>query len=65
MGDFRTNDAEVRGRACEFPAAGHKKKVKAAGVWVLAAGDGKIVLQGMGTQPLRTYVDRRQATVVE
>ena len=25
MGGFGTNDAEVRGSACEFPAAGHTK----------------------------------------
>ena len=31
----------------------------------MATGNGKIVLQGVGTQPLKTYVDRRQAAVVE
>ena len=41
MGDFGTNDAEVRGSACGFPAAGQKKKVIVDEGWVLASGEGK------------------------
>ena len=48
MGDFGNNDAEVRGSACGFPAAGHKKKVKTSGGWVLAAGDSKNIPTGIG-----------------
>ena len=33
--------------------------------WVVAAGNEKIVLQGAVRQPLRTYINRRQATVAE
>ena len=41
MGDFGANGAEVRGRACGFPVADHKEKVKAAEGRVVVTGDGK------------------------
>ena len=41
MGAFSTNDAEVRGSTCGFPAPGHKKTGNAEEGWVLAVGDGK------------------------
>ena len=41
MGAFGANGAEVRGSICGFPAAGHKKKVKAAEGRFAAAGEGK------------------------
>ena len=65
MGTFGANVAEVREIACGFPAAGHRKKGKVAEVRVVVAGDRKFFLQGAGTQPLQTYVDRRQAEVAE
>ena len=65
MGAFGANGVEVRGSTYGFPAEGGKKKGKAAEGCVVATGNGKIVLQGVGTQPLKTYVDRRQAAVVE
>ena len=40
MGAFGTNDEEVRGSSCDFPAVGHKKGKEVKG-WVLAAGDSK------------------------
>ena len=46
MGDFGANGAEVRGRACGFPVAGHKEKGKAADGQVVAAGNGKISSSG-------------------
>ena len=65
MGDFGINDAEVGGSACGFPVAGHKKKAKRLryGSWRRVMEN--IVLQGAGTKPIQTYVDRRQATVSE
>ena len=48
MGDFGTNNAEVRGSACGFPVAGHREKVNAEEGWVLAAGDGKDNPPGSG-----------------
>ena len=65
MGDFGANVAEVRGSACGFPTAGHKKKYKAAEGRVMVEGDEKKVLQGAGTHPLRTYMYWRQAKVAE
>ena len=41
MGAFGTNDTEVRGMTCAFPAAGHTKTGKAAEGWVLVVGDGR------------------------
>ena len=64
-GTFGANGEEVRGGTCGFPAAGYNKKGKAAEGQVVAAGGKKKVLQGARTQPLQTYVDRRQTTVAE
>ena len=41
MGAFGTNDAEVRGSACGFHAAGHTKKGNTAEGWVLEEDDGR------------------------
>ena len=65
MGDFGANGAEVRGSSCGFPVTGQKEKGKELEVRVVTEGDEKTVLQGAGTHPLWTYVDRRQATVAE
>ena len=65
MGVFVTNYAEVGRIKCEFSVAVHKKKGKVAEGWVLAADDKKTVLQGAGTQTIRTCVERRQAEVAE
>ena len=65
MGAFGTNYAEVRGRAYEFPAAGHIKKAmwqRDESWWQLTT---EVVLQGSETQSLSTYLDRQQATVAE
>ena len=48
IGAFGTNDEEVRGIACGFPAEDHRKKGNVAEVWVLAAGDDKIIPTGSG-----------------
>ena len=48
IGNFGTNDAEVRGIACGFPAAGHKKTGNKAERWVLAEGDGRNSPTGIG-----------------
>ena len=65
MGAAGINGAEVRGSVCGFPAAGRKKTGNTAEGWVLEIGDRKTVLQGAGTQPLRTYVDRGQAILAD
>ena len=65
MGDFGANGAEVRGSSCGFPVTGKKYKGNLLEVRVVAEGDGKTVLQGEGTHPLWTHVDRRQAPVTE
>ena len=46
MGAFGTNDAEVRGKACEFPVAGHTYTGNVVEGWVLAAGDDRIIPKG-------------------
>ena len=48
MGGFGNNNANVRGNACGFPAAGHTKTVDVAEEWILAAGDVKISPTGSG-----------------
>ena len=48
LGDFGTNDAEVRGRVCEFLVAGHTKTGNAVEVWVLEAGYGRNSTTGSG-----------------
>ena len=64
MGDFGTNDAEVRGSACDFPVVGHTKKINTAEGWVLAAGDGRSSPTGsVGTFTQYVWTgDMRQAT---
>ena len=65
MGDIGANGTEVRGSACGFPAIDKNSKSKRLrdGSWRKATA--KKVLQRADTQPLQTYVDRRQATVSE
>ena len=46
IGTFGTNDADMRGSACGFPATGHKKKGNAAEGWDLTAGDGRNLSTG-------------------
>ena len=46
MGAYGTNDAEVRGIACEFPVAGHMLTGNAAEGWVLEECDGRISTTG-------------------
>ena len=65
MDDFGANVADVRGRVCGFPVAVHKKKAKGLNYGSWKQVTAKTFLQGAGTQPLRAYVDRRQATVAE
>ena len=48
MGNFGTNDAEVRGSAYGFPAESHRKTGNTQEGWVLAAGDGKSSSTGSG-----------------
>ena len=65
MGTVGANGAEFRGSACGFPAEGEKVKgmrLRDRSCWKAAS---KIVLQGAETQPIQTYLDRRQATVSE
>ena len=42
MSDFGTNDAEVIGIECVFPAEVHTKTGNSVEGWVLTAGDGRI-----------------------
>ena len=65
VGDISKNIAEVRGSECGFPDTGNKVKDKVTEGRVVEEGGDKKLLQGMGTQPLQTYLDRRQVTVVE
>ena len=46
MGAIGANGAEVRGGACRLPSSGHKDKVKAAKVWVVAIVNGKNIPPG-------------------
>ena len=47
MSDFGTNDAEVIGIECVFPAEVHTKTGNVSEGWVLATGDGKISPTGI------------------
>ena len=65
MRAFGTNYAEVRGGACGFPVPGHRKKENLLRDRSWRQVSAKKVLQGAGTQPFQTYMDRIQATVAE
>ena len=63
MGDFGANGAEVRGSACGFLVEDHKKKEKWLRYGSWRHFTEKKSLHRAGTQPLQTYVDKRQASV--
>ena len=48
MGDFGTNDVDVRGIAREFLASGHTKTGKVAEVWVLLSSYNRSSPTGSG-----------------
>ena len=65
MGVVSANGVKAWWSSCGVPEIGENFEGKKAEGRLVAEGGGEKVLQGVGKQPLQTYLDRRQAKLAE
>ena len=65
LGVVSANGVKAWWSSCGVPEIGENFEGKKAEGRLVAEGGGEKVLQGVGKQPLQTYLDRRQAKLAE